>query len=62
MPRIELSVEIKRTTEMAVLVDDGDSDLWIPRSLIEEDLEDAETGDIVVITVPAWFAEREGLV
>jgi hypothetical protein len=47
---------------MAVLVDDGGSDHWIPRSLIEEDLEDAETGDIVVITVPAWFAEREGLV
>ena len=59
--KIEIDVEIKKITEMAILADDGYTEHWIPKSLIEEDVEDAEVDETITITIPEWFAEKEGL-
>lgn len=63
---IEICVEIKKTTQGAVLVDDGDDEKWIPRSLIEHDdalcWTDDAIGEIIEIEIPEWFAEKEGFI
>lgn len=60
--RIELSVEIRQATDLAFLVFDGDKEVWVPKSLIEEP-DDLKISDkCQEISVPVWFAEREGLI
>lgn len=51
----DLYVSIVHATEHAILVEDAfDNQVWIPKSLssVRRD----------VVTVPYWFAKREGLV
>lgn len=56
--------QVKRETDKAILVileDDGDKEVWIPKSVIHDDSEiwkDEQSGELVVKT---WFAEQEGL-
>jgi len=42
----------------AILVDFGDKEVWVPRSIIKSEIEDDE----VVIVIPEWFAKQEGLI
>ena len=51
-------------TDMAVLVNDGTEELWIPKSQIEEDLnwDDFEKEDEIEFTIPEWLAIEKGLV
>lgn len=54
-----IEAEITRTTNAAVLVDFGDREVWIPRSVcLEGDaLEEGDTD----LNVADWFLEKEGL-
>jgi len=60
--------EIKHHTETAILVTDGDTEIWIPLSLVEElagyegeDL-DEEIEKLESFTVPEWIAIQKGLI
>lgn len=56
---IDLTVELRRETEKAVLVTDGGDAVWLPRSQIEIDLTD--DGKAHVVTLPEWLASEKGL-
>ncbi len=56
---LTLTGEIRRETELAILFFDGKTEVWLPKS----QLEDRSTySDGVEITIPAWLAEAKGLV
>jgi hypothetical protein len=61
IPTIELSVEAIRFTDLAVLVNDGDREAWIPLSQISEDTKPDEPG-YCTIEIPEWLAQDKGLV
>jgi len=56
---VEITVEIKAETELAYLVSDGDLEMWIPKSQIEEF---DRSGDIATFQIPEWLAEEKGLI
>ena len=60
---VHLDVDtIKRETDRAFLVVIGDEEVWLPKSLVS-DADDYEEGDEdVCLSVPEWFASKEGLV
>jgi len=59
---VEVNGEVKATTERAVLLDVGDGDrVWLPRSQIEEGIDDVEVGEDLTVTIPEWLANQEGL-
>jgi len=54
-----IEAEITRATDAAVLVDLGDREVWIPRSVcLEGDALDVGDTDLIVAD---WFIEKEGL-
>lgn len=54
-----IEAEIIRATDAAVLVDLGDREIWIPRSVcLEGDALDVGDTDLIVAD---WFAKQEGL-
>lgn len=55
--------EIVKETGRAVLVESKNLDepTWVPMSVIHDDSEVWEEGDIGVLTVKSWWAEKEGL-
>ncbi len=57
----DLSLEVVRTSAVAVFVSDGDIDVWLPKSHIVYD-EELEAGRCIEFKVPEWLAEREGLI
>ncbi len=57
---VEVTVEIKRETEKAYLVNDGETETWIPKSQIDEEME--VNGGAVVLAIPGWLAEEKELV
>lgn len=59
---IEVSVTFKRETDRAVLINDGDKDIWLPKSQIEVDGgEYPEPGEVVDLLVAEWLAKDKGL-
>lgn len=54
---VDVNADLKHETAGAFLIctEDG-KDLWVPKSLSEYDEEEK------VITVPMWFAQKEGLI
>ena len=68
---IEIAVEVRAWTDKAILVFDGDDEVWIPVSQVEE-CEDwclmdwsgrhAWSKKTETITIPEWLAEEKGLV
>ena len=54
MTCISIQENIVRETEKAVLVDIGDRNVWVPKSIISID----ERG---VIFAPAWFAKKNAI-
>lgn len=48
-------VKIDNPAKLAVLLNDGRIDVWVPRSLLQDN------GD-GTFTVPEWFAVKNGLV
>jgi len=55
----EIDTEILRETELAILVNDGATECWLPKSQIEYD---AEVGETTTITIPEWLAKGKGLI
>lgn len=57
---VTIYAEILQTTDSAVLIRCGESELWLPLSQIPDF--NAERGDTnVEITIPEWLAEEKGL-
>lgn len=56
--------QVIRETEKAILVvleDDGEREIWIPKTQIHDDSEVWKEGQTGELIVKAWFAEKEGL-
>lgn len=60
--KIEVAVTFKHITDRAVLVNDGDKDVWLPLSQVEYDFCDTEPGEAIEIVVPEWIAKDKGLI
>lgn len=58
---VEIEVEVRAETAGALLVYDGRTQVWIPRSQIKDQCEDGE-GTITSIFISPWLAEIKGLV
>jgi hypothetical protein len=63
---VEVAVEIKVSTDKAILVSDGSEEIWVPISQVKElenvsDLEEA-IANLEVITIPEWLAIQKGLI
>ena len=57
-----VSGTVVRTTDAAVLVEIDGSEKWIPFSIMIDCSDDnPERGDDIDVTVPQWWAAREGL-
>ena len=49
----------------AVCLDIDGTEVWVPKSVLEhegDELEDAERGDHVDVSIKTWFAKKEGLI
>jgi len=58
---IEIAVEVRRETEKAMLIYDGKSEAWVPKSQITDQSEKND-GTIESIFVPEWLALEKGLI
>ncbi len=59
---IEVCAEIVRETAAAFLIsDDGQTDVWVPKSQVEMD-QDGGPGDTIIFTMPEWLAVEKGFV
>lgn len=56
---IEIDVETKHETDMAVLFNDGDNDFWVPKSVLEDW---PDVGDTGTALIQEWFAIEKELV
>jgi hypothetical protein len=58
-------VVIVDETRLAIRVDEGDREIWLPKSMIES-LGNGKTeypiGELIEIGVPVWMAEEKGLI
>jgi len=62
---VEISCSFLRATARAVLIEDGNDEVWIPRSQIidsDKDIDSLEREDEFTITIPQWLADEKGLV
>ena len=57
---IDVEVALKRETTAAILVNDGDRDVWLPKSQIE--YEETKTKGIWTVTLPEWLAQAKDLI
>lgn len=57
---IEIEVEVRIETPKALLVYDGKTEVWVPRSQISDQGED-EDGHITSIFISEWLATQKGL-
>lgn len=55
----EITCELVAETPMAILVDDGDVEVWLPKSQIEFVL---KHGGLVEVTAPEWLLSDKGLI
>ena len=60
MEMVEVDVKILLETKEALLVFDGDNEVWLPKSQIEYDF--FEKGKEITIEIPEWIAIEKGLV
>jgi len=54
---VEVHVTIKHTTDSAVLVNDGDNDVWLALSLVDI----VEDEGKIMVQMPEWLAVDTGL-
>jgi cold shock CspA family protein len=57
----DFSCEFKVETANAFLVNDGDADVWIPKSQITAQSCDFKKGANVDLEIPQWLAEEKGI-
>jgi hypothetical protein len=53
---VDVPCTIKHETDLAVLINDGDKDYWLPFSQVEVD----RTANVV--SMPEWLAIEKGLI
>lgn len=53
-------VEVLRQTRRAILVTDGDTETWVPLSVVLPESEVFEEGDTGDLLVADWFGEKQG--
>ena len=58
---VEISGELIHETDEAILIDDGNRRVWLPRSQIEMD-GTAFAGYNIKISVPEWLAQEKELI
>lgn len=58
---VELEVEIVRETPMAILISYDTTEVWIPKSQIE-DGPDKQANGLYLIIVPEWLAFDKDLI
>ena len=58
---IEIAVEVRRETDRALLVFDGKTEVWVPKSKISDQSEN-DNGDVETIFIPEWLAFEKGLI
>lgn len=61
MPLVDIEVEVRRETEKAVLVHNGVSECWLPKSQVEIG-ERQPQSNIATVTLPEWLAIEKGMV
>jgi hypothetical protein len=62
---VEITVQILKIGDEAMLVTDGKTEAWVPYSLLDEDseLDDmADEGDQGLIVIPEWKAFDTGFI
>lgn len=57
----DVCVEFRAGTAKAILVRDGDTEVWLPRSLIEIEGEELR-GCAITVTLQEPFAQDKGLI
>ena len=59
---IDIEGTFIHATEKAILLNTGDTEKWIPKSVIFENndmlWETIEKGDLIEISIPEWFASK----
>lgn len=65
MSSVKINVTLVSRTDLAILVNDGQREAWVPLSQIEEEIEEP-TGNFGLVTttaivVPDWVAREKGL-
>lgn len=58
---VEIEVEIHAETPKALLVFDGKTEVWVPKSQIRDQCEN-DMGTITSIFISEWLATEKGLV
>ena len=58
---VAIGCEILHSTDDAYLIDDGDSEVWVPKSVVD-DIETDNHGKINILYIQEWFALKEGLI
>ena len=61
-PEVELSVTYLYETDRAIQINDGDKDVWIPKSLCHYENKIFVVGENMELFVQEWFAKQEGLI
>lgn len=56
---IDIEVQVKAGTEKAILVSDGETEVWLPLSKIEVEY---KPGGKAIVTLPEWLAIEKELV
>lgn len=59
---LDIELQIMHKTGAAVLLSDGDTEEWVPKSAIHNWDEDWEPGDTVSMDVSLWLLEEKGFV
>jgi hypothetical protein len=59
MERVQVTCTIKQETQRAILIDNGDQECWLPKSVVEVDRLGDESA---IVSVPKWLASRKGLI
>ena len=60
MSDVEIAVEVRGSTDKALLVFDGKTEAWVPKSQINDQCE--EKGVITSIFITEWMAEQKGFI
>lgn len=58
---IEIAVEVRHQTDLAMRVFDGRHEVWLPKSMISDWCEEPD-GTITSVFIPEWLAEEKELI
>ena len=59
---VSIACNILRETALAILINDGDESVWLPKSKIEYDENAVDSDKVTTVEVPEWLAEDKGLI